>query len=76
MRSEVPLQMRTYLHAISPLIDGVDLGTLGGAAHPLQNRGLARICSSNDEDSEGDIARDGEILLCIHSTNGLQVEMG
>ena len=50
------------------MINTVDLRTFGGVADSLENRCLPRICSSNNEDSELDIAGEsGEVLLCGHS---------
>ena len=46
----------------------VDHWILGGATDTSKNQCLPRICSSNNEDSENDVAgQSGEILLCIHS---------
>jgi hypothetical protein len=46
----------------------VDLWTFGGIANSLQNRGLASVCSSDNEDSELEIVGDfGEELLCVHA---------
>ena len=72
IKSKSPPGMRTYTLALSLWTEPVDLWTLGGIANSLQNRGLACVCSSNNEDSELDIFWDcGEKLLCIHSTNVL-----
>jgi hypothetical protein len=53
----------------SRLIIPVDHWTLGGIAHSLEDRCLSCVGSSNDEDTEFEIAGEsGEILLRIHST--------
>ena len=66
--------MRTYLRliALPPETKPEDPPnrTLGGIAKSLQNRGLACVCSSNNENSELDILRNlGEELLCVHNTD-------
>jgi hypothetical protein len=72
MRLKALLCMRTYPLALSLWTEPVDLWILGGITNSLQNRGLAGICSPNDEDSEPDSAREfGEGLLCVHSTKVL-----
>jgi hypothetical protein len=64
--------MRTHPLALSPWTKPVDLWTLGCIANSLQNRGLACVCSSNNEDSELDIVGDdGDELLCVHISNVL-----
>jgi hypothetical protein len=68
MRSKSPLRMRTYPLALSLWIKPVDLWTLDGIANSLQNRGLACVCPSNNEDSELDVVGGvGEELLCVHN---------
>ena|SRR6266850_2239966 len=70
MRSGAPLgkTRRTYQLTIARWINAVDLRTLGGVANSLQDRSLACVCFSNNEDSELDVWDLGKILLCIHST--------
>ena len=58
MRLNILLGIRTYPLATSPLITPVDLWTLRGVTNSLQDGGFARVCSSNNEDSELDIAGD------------------
>jgi hypothetical protein len=69
MRSKVQPGSRTYPLAISRSITPVDHWTFGGVAHSLENGCLPRICSSNNEHSELDIAGDsgGKDLLFSHS---------
>jgi len=50
--------MRTYPLAISRFITTVDLWTLRGVTNSLENGGLPRIRSSNNEDPELDRAGD------------------
>ena len=75
MSSKVRLGLKIYLVAISRSIASVDHWTLGGIAHPLEKRCLPCIRSSNNENSELDVAGDlGEKLQRIHGTKACKVE--
>jgi hypothetical protein len=58
MRSNLLLGTRTYPLAISLRTTPIDLWTLCSVTDSLQDGGLAGVRSSNNEDSELDIARD------------------
>jgi hypothetical protein len=56
MRMEVPTGTRTYPLALSLRAQSVDLWTLCGVTNSLQDGRLAGVRSSNNEDSEFDVA--------------------
>jgi len=67
--------MYPLVNSLSTVTTPVDLRILGGIADSLENRCLPCICSSNDEDSELDVAGEsGEILLCSHSVEVCKIE--
>jgi hypothetical protein len=55
MRWSETLGVRTYPLVISRFVNPIDLWTLCGVTYSLENGGLPRICSSNNEDPELDI---------------------
>jgi hypothetical protein len=70
--SIVVLRMGTYPLSMSSWAKPIDLWTLHGVTHPLQDGRLARVCSSDNEDSEFDIVGNSEgILLFVHRTKRL-----